>query len=114
MTERRAGLEAPFLPSRESWAVNRLGLLGVWCRPGSFAGRTGHSGMVKIIADIPFKVDEGTVYRQVCFLPTITSRRQHGSSVRAADPLPPNAMRCRRRNVGSTWGTESTWSSASG
>jgi hypothetical protein len=42
-----------------------LRLLAVRGRPGSFAGRTGHSGMIKITADIPHKVDEGTVYRQV-------------------------------------------------
>jgi len=34
------------------------------CSPGSFAGRTGHGGAVKVTADLAERVDGGTVFRQ--------------------------------------------------
>jgi hypothetical protein len=65
-------------------------LLGGVCSPGSFAGRTGHSGMVKITADVPAPVDGGAVFRQAR-LPTPSSRSPRLLSLSQLS-APPAAM----------------------
>jgi len=43
---------------------SKIAIVNVTASPGSFAGRTGHSGAIKVFSNITAKIDGGTIYRQ--------------------------------------------------
>mmetsp|Transcript_14072 Transcript_14072/g.19372 ORF Transcript_14072/g.19372 Transcript_14072/m.19372 type:complete len:167 (+) Transcript_14072:38-538(+) len=54
----------PCNPTPLTQHANKIVIINSTASPGSFAGRTGHSGAAKIFANITTRVDGGTVYRQ--------------------------------------------------